>query len=204
LQTPKSFGADIFAGEGSSLGTKMNFGGPQLGLFAATNKLLRQTPGRLVGETVDNRGNRCYCLTLSAREQHIKREKATSNICTASSSLAISFAIHLSLLGKEGFTSMAKINHSNSVRLAKEISRINGVTVETPVFFNEFTVKLSKNAEKMIEDLAEDKIFAGISYTRLFAGFPSIDEKKMLMTTSELTSEAEINRVCSAIRSYLN
>lgn len=204
IKPPGEMGADIFAGEGSSLGSTMNFGGPMLGIFAGKNPIMRQAPGRLVGETTDKDGNRCYCLTLAAREQHIKREKATSNICTASSLLATSFSIHLSLLGKEGFAKMAKLNHYNAITLAKKIGAIPGVKVETDRFFNEFTVRLPKAAEPMVEKLADEKILCGVPYTRLYQGFDNVDEKKMLMAATELSTVDEMDKAVSAIKRYLD
>src|SRR5437762_5928287 len=118
LEPPGSQGADIVAAEGQSIGNGLNFGGPYVGLFAVKEKYLRQMPGRLCGETVDAEGRRGYVLTLSTREQHIRREKATSNICTNSGLCVLAFTIHLSLLGEAGLRRLARINHANAVKLA--------------------------------------------------------------------------------------
>ena len=123
LESPGAQGADIVAAEGQSIGNGLNFGGPYVGLFATREKFLRQMPGRLTGETVDVEGRRGYVLTLSTREQHIRREKATSNICTNSGLCTLAFTIHLSLLGEEGLTRLARLNHAKACALADRLSR---------------------------------------------------------------------------------
>src|ERR1700680_23433 len=128
VEPPGAMCADIVAGEGQSLGNSLNFGGPYVGLFAAREKFLRQMPGRLAGQTTDAEGRRGFVLTLSAREQHIRREKATSNICTNSGLCALAFTIHLTLLGEAGLTRMARINHANAVGLADRLAKIPGVS----------------------------------------------------------------------------
>ena len=203
LKNPGEMGADIFAAEGSSLGSPMNFGGPSLGIFAGKNAIVRQAPGRLVGQTKDSNGETCYCLTLAAREQHIKREKATSNICTSSSLMATAFSIHLALLGADGLAKMARWNNYNAMKLAKKVGEIPGVKVETDKFFNEFTVSLSKNAEQMVDALCADKVLAGVPLTRLYQNSKDVDPKKMLMAATELTTDEDIAKVCSAMRKYL-
>ena len=127
VEPPGAMGADIVAAEGQSFGNALNFGGPYVGLFAAREKLLRQMPGRLAGETVDADGRRGYVLTLSTREQHIRREKATSNICTNSGLCALAFSIHVSLLGEAGLTRLAKLNHAKAIALADRLTSIKGV-----------------------------------------------------------------------------
>ncbi|OHT09718.1 putative glycine dehydrogenase [decarboxylating] subunit 1 [Tritrichomonas foetus] len=203
IKPPGQMGADIFAAEGSSLGSTMNFGGPLLGLFAANKSLMRQAPGRLIGQTKDSDGNDVYCLTLAAREQHIKRDKATSNICTSSSLMGIAFSIHLALLGKEGFAKMAQLNHINASKLTKLIGGIEGVKIDTDKFFNEFTVTLPKAAEPMVDSLVEDKVMCGVPYTRLYRGFDSVNENKLLMAATELTTEDDMLKVYSAMKKYL-
>ncbi len=121
VEAPGAMGADIVVGEGQSIGNGLNFGGPYVGLFAASEKYLRQMPGRLCGQTVDSDGRRGFVLTLSTREQHIRREKATSNICTNSGLCALAFSIHLSLLGETGLKQLALINHANAVALAEAV-----------------------------------------------------------------------------------
>src|ERR1043166_9442370 len=139
-------GADIVAGEGQSFGNALNFGGPHLGLFATRERYVRHMPGRLVGETVDAEGRRGWVLTLSTREQHIRREKATSNICTNSGLGALAFTIHLSLLGEAGLTRLAKLNHATAVTAAERLAKIPGVKGVNNSFFNEFALRLPKPA----------------------------------------------------------
>src|SRR5690349_17161703 len=167
LEAPGAQGADIVAAEGQSIGNGLNFGGPYVGLFATREKFLRQMPGRLTGETVDAGGKRGYVLTLSTREQHIRREKATSNICTNSGLCTLAFTIHLSLLGEEGFTRLARLNHAKASALADRLAAIPGVDVVTPAFFNEFTLKLSKPAAAVVDALAARGVLAGVPASRL-------------------------------------
>src|SRR5579863_7107991 len=124
LRSPGEMDADIAVGEGQGLGNALNFGGPYVGLFATRAKNVRQMPGRLAGETVDAEGRRSFVLTLSTREQHIRREKATSNICTNSGLCALAFSIHMSLLGQAGLKRLAKVNHANAVQLADRLSSV--------------------------------------------------------------------------------
>src|SRR5471030_3282171 len=167
LEPPGAQGADIVAAEGQSIGNGLNFGGPYVGLFATREKFLRQMPGRLCGETVDVEGRRGYVLTLSTREQHIRREKATSNICTNSGLCCLAFTIHLSLLGEEGFTRLARLNHAKASVLADRLSAIPGVELVTPAFFNAFTIKLPKPAAPLVDALANKGVIAGVPASRL-------------------------------------
>src|ERR1700754_4947239 len=127
LRSPGEMNADIAVGEGQGLGNGLNFGGPYVGLFATRTKNVRQMPGRLAGETVDAEGRRSFVLTLSTREQHIRREKATSNICTNSGLCALAFSIHLSLLGEAGLRHLAQVNHANALILAEMLDAVPGV-----------------------------------------------------------------------------
>jgi glycine dehydrogenase subunit 1 len=167
LESPGAQGADIVAAEGQSIGNGLNFGGPYVGLFATREKFLRQMPGRLTGETTDVEGRRGYVLTLSTREQHIRREKATSNICTNSGLCTLAFTIHLSLLGEEGFSRLARLNHARASALADRLSAIPGVELVTPAFFNEFTIKLPKAAAPLVDALANKGVIAGVPASRL-------------------------------------
>src|SRR6202035_4413215 len=167
LESPGAQGADIVAAEGQSIGNGLSFGGPYVGLFATREKFLRQMPGRLTGETVDVEGRRGYVLTLSTREQHIRREKATSNICTNSGLCTLAFTIHLSLLGEEGFSRLARLNHAKASALADRLAALPGVEVLTGAFFNEFTVKLPKPAAGIVDQLAEMGVIAGVPASRL-------------------------------------
>src|ERR1700732_2327274 len=154
IEPPGEMGADIVAAEGQSFGNALNFGGPHVGLFASREKFVRQMPGRLVGETGDAEGRRGWVLTLSAREQHIRREKATSNICTNSSLCALAFTIHLALLGEAGLTRLARLNHAAAAALADRLSAVPGLRLLNHSFFNEFTVVLPAPAAPVVEALA--------------------------------------------------
>jgi glycine dehydrogenase subunit 1 len=167
LKSPGEMGADIAVAEGQSIGNALNFGGPYVGLFACREKLVRQAPGRLCGETVDADGRRGFVLTLSTREQHIRRDKATSNICTNSGLCALAFTIHMSLLGEVGLRRLALLNHQQALKTKIALSGVKGVEVLTPRFFNEFAVKLSKPAAEVVEALARRGVLAGVPYSRL-------------------------------------
>jgi glycine dehydrogenase subunit 1 len=167
LKPPGEMGADIVAAEGQSIGNGLNFGGPYVGLFATREKFVRQLPGRLAGETVDAEGRRGYVLTLSTREQHIRREKATSNICTNSGLCALAFTIHMTLLGEAGLRRLARINHANAVALADQLGKVRGVEVVTPAFFNEFTIRVTADAQNVIDALAKKGVMGGVPVSRL-------------------------------------
>jgi glycine dehydrogenase subunit 1 len=159
--------ADIVVGEGQSIGNALNFGGPYIGLFATRLKNVRQMPGRLAGETVDADGRRSFVLTLSTREQHIRREKATSNICTNSGLCALAFSIHLTLLGEAGLRRVAALNHAAAVDLAERLGAIEGVSVVNDAFFNEFTIRTPRAAAGLIDELAARGIIGGLPVSRL-------------------------------------
>ncbi len=167
LRSPGEMDADIAVGEGQGIGNALNFGGPYLGLFATRARNVRQMPGRLAGETVDAAGRRSFVLTLSTREQHIRREKATSNICTNSGLCALAFSIHLTLLGAAGLGRLAKVNHANAVRLAERLAGIPGVEVVNAHFFNEFTLRTPRPAAELIEALAGRGVIGGLPVSRL-------------------------------------
>jgi glycine dehydrogenase subunit 1 len=166
LKSPGAMGADIVVCEGQSIGNGLNFGGPYVGLFATREKFTRQMPGRLCGETVDADGRRGFVLTLSTREQHIRRDKATSNICTNSGLCALAFTIHMSLLGETGLRQLAAINHAKARQLKAALSKVGGVEVLTRRFFNEFAVRLAKPAAGVVEALAAKRGIGGVSYSR--------------------------------------
>src|SRR5262249_57988359 len=155
IKPPGAMGADIVAAEGQSIGNALGFGGPYVGLFATRDKYVRQMPGRLVGQTVDTDGRRGWVLTLSTREQHIRREKATSNICTNSGLCALAFTIHLTMLGEAGFTRLADLNHATAGHLAERLSSVKGIQILNDTYFNEVTVKLPKPAAPVVHALAD-------------------------------------------------
>jgi glycine dehydrogenase subunit 1 len=199
---PGAMGADIVVAEGQSLGNALNFGGPYLGLFAAREIFVRQMPGRLCGETVDLEGRRGFVLTLSTREQHIRREKATSNICTNSGLCSLAFTIHLSLLGEEGFRQLAALNHAQACAAATRLAAVPGVTVLNKTFFNEFTVRLPKPAADVVDTLAERGVLAGVPVSRLLpnAGLDDL----LLVAATETTSDEDIAALGTALEEVLS
>jgi len=196
-----SQGADIVVGEGQSIGNALNFGGPYVGLFATQSKFIRQMPGRLCGETVDADGNRGFVLTLSTREQHIRRDKATSNICTNSGLCALAFTIHMTLLGETGLKRLARVNHANAIKLADQLARVKGVEVLNKTFFNEFTVKLAKPAAEVVEALAAKGVLAGVPVSRLLPG-AGLDNL-LLVASTEVNTDDDRAALVAALKEVL-
>src|SRR3954468_24981633 len=188
LKSPGAMGADIVVGEGQSIGNSLNFGGPYVGLFATRQKYVRQMPGRLCGETTDAEGRRGFVLTLSTREQHIRRDKATSNICTNSGLCSLAFTIHMTLLGEAGLTRLARVNHANAVRLADALAGVGGVEVLNETFFNEFTVRLPRPAAEVVEGLAARGVLGGVPASRLLLG-AGLDDLFVVASTEVNTDE---------------
>jgi glycine dehydrogenase subunit 1 len=174
IRAPGEMGADIVVAEGQSSGNGLIFGGPYVGLFATREKLVRQMPGRLTGETVDAEGKRGFVLTLSTREQHIRREKATSNICTNSGLCALAFTIHMTMLGEAGLRRLAAINHANACDLADRLAKVKGVEVLNGAFFNEFTIRVPGDGSKVVDRLAEKGVLGGVPAARLEPGRPEL------------------------------
>jgi glycine dehydrogenase subunit 1 len=189
ITPPGEMGADIVVCEGQSIGNGLGFGGPYVGLFATKEKYVRQMPGRLVGETVDADGKRGFVLTLSTREQHIRREKATSNICTNAGLCALAFTVHLTLLGETGFRRLAELNHAKASQLADLVATVPGVTVLNDSFFNEFTVRLPKPAAPVVEALAARHILGGVPVSRLIPDDPSVANLLLFAATETATDE---------------
>jgi glycine dehydrogenase subunit 1 len=189
LRSPGEMGADIVVGEGQSIGVGLQFGGPYVGLFACREKHVRQMPGRLAGETVDAEGKRGFVLTLSTREQHIRREKATSNICTNSGLCALAFSVHMSLLGEKGLRRLAQINHARAVKVAERLSAIPGVELVNDSFFNEFTLRLPVEARPAVRELADRGILGGVSLGRLYPGADSLQNGLVVAVTETVTDE---------------
>jgi glycine dehydrogenase subunit 1 len=189
LKAPGEMGADIVVAEGQSIGNGLTFGGPYVGLFATRDKYVRQMPGRLCGETVDAEGRRGFVLTLSTREQHIRREKATSNICTNSGLCALAFTIHMTLLGEVGLRQLAAINHANACDLADKLAAVKGVSVLNKSFFNEFTIRVAGDAAAVIEKLAAKHIMGGVPVSRLLPGNKAVAELILVAATEINTND---------------
>ncbi|MBA2919910.1 aminomethyl-transferring glycine dehydrogenase subunit GcvPA [Sphingomonas sp. MAH-20] len=202
LKSPGEMGADIVVGEGQSIGVGLQFGGPYVGLFACKEKFVRQMPGRLCGETVDAEGKRGFVLTLSTREQHIRREKATSNICTNSGLCALAFSIHMTLLGEKGLRGLAELNHAGAVAAAERLARVPGVELVNGSFFNEFTLKLSKEARPLVRRLADRGILAGVSLGRLYPGVDAL-EHGLVVAVTETTTPEDVEALAAALQEDL-
>ena len=189
LRSPGEMGADIVVGEGQSLGVGLQFGGPYVGLFGCKQKYVRQMPGRLCGETVDAEGKRGFVLTLSTREQHIRREKATSNICTNSGLCALAFSIHMTLLGEKGLRGLAEVNHAMAVTAAERLENVPGVKLLNASFFNEFTLVLPKDARTIVRALADRRILGGVSLGRLYPEEADLANGLVVAVTETATLE---------------
>ena len=202
IRSPGEIGADIVVGEGQSIGVGLNFGGPYVGLFACQEKFVRQMPGRLAGETVDAEGKRGFVLTLSTREQHIRREKATSNICTNSGLCALAFSVHMTLLGEKGLRQLAELNHRKAVAAAERLARVPGVELVSGAFFNEFTLRLSTEARPVIRTLAERGILGGVSLGRLYPGAEALENGLVVAVTETVTNE-DVEALAGALAEIL-
>jgi glycine dehydrogenase subunit 1 len=201
VRSPGEMDADIVVGEGQSIGNALSFGGPYVGLFATRLKNVRQMPGRLAGETVDADGRRSFVLTLSTREQHIRREKATSNICTNSGLCALAFSIHLTLLGEAGLRRVAALNHAAAVDLAERLGAIEGVSVVNDAFFNEFTIRTPRAAAGLIDELAARGIIGGLPVSRL-APRAGLDDL-IVVAATEVSTPADRQAYAEALAQCL-
>ena len=199
---PGEMGADIVVGEGQSIGNGLTFGGPYVGLFATRMKYVRQMPGRLVGETVDAEGRRGFVLTLSTREQHIRREKATSNICTNSGLCVLAFSIHLTLLGEGGLRRLAQVNHANALMLAEMLGAVAGVEVLNSTFFNEFTIRVRGDAAAVVEKLSRRGVLGGVPASRLDPSRPELRDL-ILVASTEVNTDEDRAAYATALREVL-
>jgi glycine dehydrogenase subunit 1 len=202
ITPPGEMGADIVAAEGQSFGNALNFGGPHVGLFATREKFVRQMPGRLVGQTTDAEGRRGWVLTLSTREQHIRREKATSNICTNAGLCALAFTIHLSLLGEAGLTGLARLNHATAVAAAERLAAIPDVQLVNNAFFNEFCLRLSRPAAPLVDALAAKGILAGVPVSRFYPGRHDLADLLLVAATETVTAD-DIDRFARGLEEVL-
>jgi glycine dehydrogenase subunit 1 len=191
IKSPGEMGADIVVGEGQSLGVGLQFGGPYVGLFACADKYVRQMPGRLAGMTNDAEGKRGFVLTLSTREQHIRREKATSNICTNSGLCALAFTVHMTLLGETGLRKLAGTNHAAAARVARRLGQVNGVELVNGNYFNEFTLKLAKPSRQVVRDMANKGVLGGVSLGRLYPGESELENGLLIAVTETVQTDDE-------------
>jgi len=199
IKSPGEMGADIVVGEGQSIGVGLQFGGPYVGLFATREKYVRQMPGRLAGETVDAEGKRGFVLTLSTREQHIRREKATSNICTNSGLCALAFSIHMTLLGEKGLTGLAKLNHARASEAAERLSTIPGVRLVNDSFFNEFTLELPVEARPAVHAMVGKGVLGGVSLGRLYPGAEAL-KYGLVIAVTEVVRDEDIDALEAALK----
>lgn len=190
MKTPAEYGADIAVGEGQPLGMGLAFGGPYLGFMAATSKMMRKLPGRIVGETVDREGKRAYVLTLQAREQHIRREKASSNICSNQALCALTAGVYLSAMGAEGLTQAAKLCFSRAHYLQAELEKAGLARKHTGAFFHEFVTVSGVKAEKILAALEEQGILGGLP----------LGEYEILWCATEKNTKAGIDRAAAIVK----
>jgi glycine dehydrogenase subunit 1 len=196
LATPASWGAQIVVGEAQSFGVPMAYGGPYAGFIASTQEHMRRIPGRLVGKTVDNAGRTAYVLTLQAREQHIRRERATSNICTNQAHCALIATIYLALMGKTGLRDAGALNLARSRELATAVSSVGGVTLKfSSPFFNEFVADVGRPAAGVLAQLQARGILGGVDLGRFYPELSSC----VLMTATELTTAADVAALADAL-----
>jgi len=200
LKNPAEMGADITAGEGQSLGNPLNFGGPYLGFIASKRKYIRKLPGRIVGKTADSSGKRGFVLTLQAREQHIKRQKATSNICTNQNLCAIRALIYMSCLGKEGLKNLAVNCHSKAVYAQEQLTSIKGVETLNQNIFNEFVLKLPHNSKSVYREMLKE----GISFGLPLSEFYPEKEHELLVAVTEKNTCGQIDTVKQKLKEILS
>jgi glycine dehydrogenase subunit 1 len=202
IEPPGAQGADIVVGEGQSIGNPLTFGGPYVGLFATRQKYVRQMPGRLCGETVDAEGRRGFVLTLSTREQHIRRDKATSNICTNSGLCSLAFTIHMTLLGEKGLANLAALNHANAAALAETLAQVPGVKVLNETFFNEFTIRVAGDAGAVIDKLAAKGVLGGVPVSRLERDSAAVRDL-IVVAATEINTDADRAAYAQALKEVL-
>jgi glycine dehydrogenase subunit 1 len=200
LKPPGEYGADVVTGEGQVFGNPLNFGGPYVGIFAVRKELIRRLPGRLVGVTQDTEGRRGFVLTLQTREQHIRREKATSSICTNEQLCALASAVYLALMGKKGLPQVASLCLQKAHYLAQKLDAIEGIDLMFSVpFFKEFVIRCSVPPEKIINAMQKEKIFAGIDLGRFDYGI----KNGLLIAVTEKRTKAEMDQYCEVLEKMI-
>jgi glycine dehydrogenase subunit 1 len=201
LKSPGEWGADIAVGDGQSCGLAQNFGGPGVGFICATSRLMRKMPGRIVGQTTDVHGNRAFVLTLQAREQHIKRERATSNICTNQALAALGMAVYLAAMGPEGIADVARQNHSKACYLRTRLISIPGVELlHDHPFFNEFPIALPQSASETVESMIDEGYLAGVPLSDIEDG----EDSALLVAVTEKRTRDEIDGFVDALGRILS
>jgi glycine dehydrogenase subunit 1 len=202
IRSPGEMGADIVVGEGQSIGVGLQFGGPYVGLFACSEKLVRQMPGRLTGQTIDAEGKRGFVLTLSTREQHIRREKATSNICTSSVLCALAWTAHMTLLGEKGLRQLASLNHAKAVAAAERLAKVPGVELVNDSFFNEFALRLPREARPAVRAMAERGVLGGVSLGRLYPDAAGL-QNGLVVAVTETCNDEDVEALATALKEVL-
>jgi glycine dehydrogenase subunit 1 len=198
IKPPGDYGADIAVGEAQGMGNPLYYGGPYIGFFAVKKELMRRVPGRIAGATTDVKGRRAFVLTLQAREQHIRRQKATSNICTNQALCALRTCIYLSILGKQGFTKLARLNLRKSHYAMEEICKLKGFEpLFNKPFFNEFAIRVTdgRTAQQINESLLKEKIIGGLDLSRFY---PAL-KNSMLFCVTETKGKDDIDRLAAAL-----
>jgi glycine dehydrogenase subunit 1 len=196
LKSPGELGADIVAAEGQSLGNAMNFGGPFLGMLGATAKLVRKMPGRIVGQAKDAQGRRGFVLTLSAREQHIRREKAVSNICSNQGLVMLQTCVYLALMGKTGLKTVAELCWNKSHYAASRIATVPGFAVRTKTFFKEFTVATPISAEEICRKLTRRCVVPGLPVSR----YQAAKTHELLVCVTETCTKGQIDLLVESLK----
>ncbi len=201
LKAPGSLGADVVVGDNQPMGLPASFGGPHVGFFATSSKLIRKMPGRIVGQTVDDEGNRGFVLTLQAREQHIRREKATSNICSNQALMALASAVYMNAMGKQGIVEVSKQNLQKAHYAKQALTSINGVdAVFDSPFFNEFVIQLPKSVAEINKELLTQNIIGGYDLSK---DYPEM-QNMMLVAVTELKSKEEIDVFVARLEGLLS
>jgi len=196
LAPPGEYGADIAVAEGQPLGLPLSYGGPYVGYFACKKETIRKMPGRVVGQTTDSQGQRAFVLTLQAREQHIRREKATSNICTNQALCALASTVAMALLGKSGLKELSELNFQKAHHTASELTKAGFPLTFPNPFFNEFSIRLPRNAKSVVEELAKDKILAGYALGR---SYPHL-KNDLLVCVTEIKTRGDIDQFIQSLK----